>query len=196
MPKINRSTPQNTRLKSRRQVRRLPKAKLGPSALGRGAKTYLILGAAAVAIGATVAATIAAKSQVRTLAVKATRELISARHLGEALGRKVGTSMGKEAMEVNLSRLLTSTGLKERPSLLARALPSIGVLAALAAAGGSAILLFVPKPRAALHEDGPRRVDNGYSWSNPSSAAGGSASAHNFNSHANGDGEVASNAVD
>jgi hypothetical protein len=87
--------------------------------------------------------------------------------------------------------------LKKRASLLERAPPSMVALAALVAAGCSAILLFVPKHGAAL-EDGPRRIDNGYSWSNATSAvAGASASARNSHEHWNGEyGDVASNAVD
>jgi hypothetical protein len=197
MPKINRSTPQTTRSKPRRQARRPLVAKPRRSALGRGAERYLIMGAAAVGMGATVAAAVMARSQLRRLAVTAAREVISASHHGEALGRKIGTSIGREASGVDLSRLLTYTGLKKRPSLLARALPSIGVLAALVAAGGSAIFMFVPKPRAASREEGPRRVDNGYSWSNATSeVADGSVSAHDSHDHLNGDGEVASKAVD
>jgi hypothetical protein len=74
-----------------------------------------------------------------------------------SFGHRIGKSLGREITELDLTRLLAYAGIKRRPSLLRRLVAPAGVLAALVAAGGSALFLLGPKLREAAGDDAPVR---------------------------------------
>jgi len=116
-----------------------PKAKLGDRQL------VIAGGAALLAAAAATTGAVLMRRQLAKLAVHAATEALSAGHVLEAKGERLGKSMMKEMKRVDLAQLLTLVGLRRRPSLLSRLLLPIGVTAGLAAAAGSAIFLFGPK---------------------------------------------------
>jgi hypothetical protein len=118
------------------------------TSLSKGTQRMLIAGAAFVAAGAAATGAVVMRRGIGRLATGAASEALSAGHSVGRLGRKIGTSVGKEISEIDLARLLTYAGLRRRPSLLRRLAAPMGVFAALVAAGGSALFLVAPKLRA------------------------------------------------
>jgi hypothetical protein len=111
-------------------------------------------GVAVVAAGAAATGAVVMRRRIGKLASGAASDAMLAGHSVGSFGHRIGKSLGREISEIDLTRLLQYAGLKKRPSLFRRLLPSVGVLAALAAAGGSALFLIAPKLRASDEDEG------------------------------------------
>jgi hypothetical protein len=169
-------THKNTSSKKRKRSRTHKPIKASPNptprretlTLSRNAKRALVAGAAVVAASAAATGAIVMRHRIGKLA-------------GGALsfGGRLGTSFGREITGLDLTRLLAYAGLKKGPSLLRRLLPPVGVLAALVAAGGSALFLIAPRLRA-RDEDAPAPQKKTVSSSSPrASTLGDSTANHN-----------------
>jgi hypothetical protein len=123
--------------------------------LSQGARRTLIAGAAVVAAGAAATGAVVMRRRIGKLATGAAADAVLAGHSVGSFGHRIGKSLGREITELDLTRLLTYAGLKRRPSLLRRLAAPMGVLAALVAAGGSALFLLAPKLRAGDEDDAP-----------------------------------------
>ena len=175
MPGTHKRTPRGAR-KSTRQPVKVSRTAIVPivPTLSRNAQRALMAGAAVVAAGAAATGAIVMRRRIGALATGAASEAILAGHSVGSFGRRMGKSLGREISEIDLTRLLMYAGLKRRPSLFRRLLPSVGALAALVAAGGSALFLIAPKLRANDDDTSPREEGRETKTGSPSIAKAGS----------------------
>jgi hypothetical protein len=156
MPGTRKNSSRSKRSRTRQPIALPHAATLAPEIrLSRGVQRTLVAGAAVVAAGAAATGAIVMRRRIGELAMRAAADAISAGHSVGTFGRRTGKALGREITELDLTRLLTFVGLKRRPSLLRRLVAPVGVLAALVAAGGSALFLIAPKLRAANDENAP-----------------------------------------
>jgi hypothetical protein len=148
MPRTQTNTTRAQRSSKQKPIR-VPRSAAPVRKLSRRAKQALIAGATVLAAGAIATGAIVMRRGIGRIIMSGVGETaLAGRSIG-TLGKRLGRSLSREMAEIDLSRFLEYAGLRSRPSLLRRLLPPIGVVAALVAAGGSALFLLVPRLRAA-----------------------------------------------
>ncbi len=155
MPATHKNTPRSKRGRTQKPIA-MPRAASSAieTALSQGARRALIAG---VAVVAATAGAVIMRRGIGKLASGAASDAVAAGHSVGTLGHRIGKSLGKEVAELDLTRLLAYAGLRRRPSLWRRLAAPAGVLAALVAAGGSALFLLAPQLRGADDHDAPAR---------------------------------------
>jgi hypothetical protein len=148
MTKTRRNTLPSTRSRTRRPNSSSSTATRSPKATYSGVAKALIAGGTVVAVGAGATAAILQRRQVARIAAELAAEAASAGHSVGAFGGRLGKSLMRQTAAIDLTRRLARAGLIQRPSMLRRLLPSMGI-AALVAAAGAAFVLIGPKLRAA-----------------------------------------------
>jgi hypothetical protein len=182
-----------TNTRARRSVK-MPRSATSARAtsLHKTTRNAAVAGAALLAAGIAAAGATVMRRRIGKLASTTRAEAISAAHVIEALGGRIGKLANKPRLDMELTRLLTQMGLRKPPSLLKRLLPPAGILAALVAAAGSAFFLFAPKLREAVDDEMSK---DGIGPSFSKATANGSSAMHDSIGKAGADvGEVVSNA--
>jgi len=151
MPDSRKNNSGASRKRSTRSIK-MPRVASALPTVNRRTRQEILGGGAMLAAAAATVAAVMMRRRLAKLALDAAAEAVTAGHSMETLGGKIGDAVRREMKNVDFDRLLTYAGLRRRRSVFRRLLAPVGVLAAVAAAAGSALFILAPKLRAAGKE--------------------------------------------